>query len=98
MGQVQAANEVPSMYALVTPKRCLIMGATIPDNDNLLSPALTTGCLEDLSWSPADTRPEVPAPDKTILKQIHLLRSASWPLEDYEEAANLLLEFVDMFS
>ena len=96
-GQIQAAHEAPNMYALVTPKGCLIVGA-IPNNETWLSPAPTLGGRESLSQSPADTKPKVPAPDRTILKHIDLSGCASWYLEDCKEAAELLSEFADMFS
>ena len=99
MGQIQATNEVPEMYALVTLKGHLVMGATTPmRNENQLSPGPTQGGSENLGQFPADTKPKVPAPDRTILEQIDLLGCTSGSLEDHKEAADLLSEFADMFS
>ena len=88
MGEIQAVNEVCAKYAPVTPKGCLIMGVAVPNNENWSNPLPAAGCGEDLGWSPADTEPRVPSPDRTILKQIDLSGCASWSLEDHREAAN----------
>ena len=85
-GPGKANNAVLAMYAPVTPKGCLITGAAIPNNDNLLSPAPTTGCEEEFGWSPVNTKPEVPAPFRTILKQTDLLGCTLWSPEDCQEA------------
>ena len=70
MGQLQAANEVPEMYAPVTPKGCLVMGATTLRNENHLRPRSISSGSENFDQFPANTKPRAPAPDRTILKQI----------------------------
>ena len=71
------------MYAPVIPKGC---------------PVPATSCQEGLSGSLANTKPEVPAPDRTILKQIDLSGCTLWSPEDCKEATDLLSEFVAVFS
>ena len=56
----KAANDVPGMYALVTPKEYLISGAAIPKIENWQSPMSPADGGEDLSQFPADTEPKVP--------------------------------------
>ena len=85
------------MYAPVTPKGCLIMGAIIPNSDNWPSPVPTTGCEENIGQFPANTKPEVPVPDRTILEQTDLLGYTLWSLEDHQKASDLLLEWADIF-
>ena len=43
MGQIQTANEIIDMYALVMPMGHLIMGSTIPNDENWLSPIPNLG-------------------------------------------------------
>ena len=97
IAQIQAANEVPTMYAPVIPKGHLMMGATVLNNENWPNPLPAQGCGEGLSQSPFDTEPKIPAPDRTILKKINMSGCASWSLEDFKEAADLLSEFVGVF-
>ena len=74
------------------------MEATTPNNENQPFPGPAPSGSENFSHFPANTKPKVPAHDKTILEQINLLRCASWSSEDHKEAADLLSEFADMFS
>ena len=72
IGQIQATDEVPAMYAPVTPKGCLIMGLP-PKIENWLSPVPTPDCRDDLSWSPAGAEQKAP-----LLIEPHLNRSTCW--------------------
>ena len=77
------------MYAPVTPKGCLIMGATIPNDEKWLCHVPTPSGGESLCWFPADTKSKVPAPYRTKLEEINLSECTSWPPEDCKEVAEL---------
>ena len=59
VSQIQTANEVPGMYALVTPKGHLISGDTISENAEWLSPVSDIDRAEDLGSFPDDAEPKV---------------------------------------
>ena len=86
------------MYTQVTSKGHLISWVAIPNNENHPSPEPTASEGEGLAWFPTEAKPKAPTLDQTILEQIDLSACVSWSPEDCKKAADLLLEFGDVFS
>ena len=98
IGQIQAASEVPDIYAPVTSKGDVISRAIILKDGNWPSSESTINSGEDLGLSPADAEWKAPTPNQTKLEQIDLLGCKSWALEHHQAAVSLLVEFADVFS
>ena len=97
MRQIKAANEVPDMYAPVTPKGCLDMGATTLKNEN--QPSSTSTPV--VARTSADSQPVLNQRSLPLI-ELYLTRLTFWGaqlgLQSIVRRLWICYQFVDVFS